>query len=149
MVDLVWRCVVYVSICFFILSCQDAPPLVLVTPEEASKSAARGGFKEVLGGPVIDVKSPSVNEEVENPFPINVVFSPSSAGGAPNMESLRLVYKKMWGIDITDRVIDHIEGNQIKVSEAELPVGEHKVEIYIEDVEGNESRTLISIFVKS
>ena len=69
--------------------------------------------------------------------------------GAPvDMESLKLEYKMAWGIDITDKVVEYVDGTQIDVSDSELPEGDHTVEIFIDDVEGRRSSRLFSVTVR-
>jgi hypothetical protein len=63
------------------------------------------------------------------------------------MESLKLEYKKDWGIDITDRVREYVAGTTIDVAESNLPRGKHTVEIQISDTHGNRSQELFTVTV--
>ena len=107
-----------------------------------------GTREEDPNGPVIRLDSPQDQGVYEGPFPIKVAFEAGPLGHPVDMETLRLEYKKAWGIDITDRVRAFIDGTQIDVAESELPVGRHTVEIQIEDVEGHESRRTFTVTVK-
>ena len=82
------------------------------------------------------------------PFPIKVSFLPGPKGHDVDIETLKLEYKKAWGIDITDRVRDFVTGNVIDVEESELPSGRHTVEIEISDTEDNLSRQIFTVTVK-
>ena len=88
------------------------------------------------------------NGTYEGPFPIKVEFLPGPKGYDVDITSLKLEYKKAWGIDITDRVRDYINGTVIDVKESELPTGRHTVEIEIADVEDNLSRQIFTVIVK-
>jgi len=99
-------------------------------------------------GPSIEIASPIHNGTYEGPFPIKVEFLPGPKGYAVDIASLKLEYKKAWGIDITDRVTDYITGTVIDVKESELPTGRHTVEIEIADVENNLSRKIFTVIVK-
>ena len=99
-------------------------------------------------GPTISIASPTHNATYEGPFPIKVEFLPGPKGYEVDISSLKLEYKKAWGIDITDRVRDYIQGSVIDVKESELPTGRHTVEIEIADVEHNLSRQTFTVIVK-
>ncbi len=99
-------------------------------------------------GPAIEISSPTHNGVYEGPFPIRVEFRPGPGGHDVDIASLRLEYKKAWGIDITDRVRDFIKGTIIDVRESELPRGRHTVEIEIADVAQNLSRQIFTVIVK-
>jgi hypothetical protein len=99
-------------------------------------------------GPLIEIASPMHNGTYEGPFPIKVSFLPGPKGYAVDIDTLKLEYKKAWGIDITDRVRDFVAGNVIDVKESELPRGRHTVEIEISDTENNLSRQIFTVTVK-
>lgn len=99
-------------------------------------------------GPKIAIASPTNNGTYEGPFPIKVEFLPGPKGYAVDIDSLKLEYKKAWGIDITDRVRDYISGTAIDVENSELPSGRHTVEIEIADVKHNLSRQTFTVIVK-
>jgi len=99
-------------------------------------------------GPEISIESPTHNATYEGPFPIKVAFLPGSEGYDVDVSSLKLEYKKAWGIDITDRVRDFISGTVIDVEESELPRGRHTVEIEIADVAQNVSRQIFTVTIK-
>ena len=99
-------------------------------------------------GPVIRIESPIHNRTYQGPFAIKVEFLPGPMGFEVDISSLRLEYKKAWGIDITDRVLEFITGSGIDVAESELPRGRHTVEVQISDVEKNFSRQVFTVIVK-
>ena len=99
-------------------------------------------------GPTIEIASPTNNATYEGSFPIKVDFRPGPKGYEVDIESLKLEYKKAWGIDITDRVREFITGAGIDVENSELPKGRHTVEIEIADIESNLSRRIFTVTVK-
>jgi hypothetical protein len=99
-------------------------------------------------GPTIEIASPTNNATYEGSFPIKVEFRPGPKGYAVDIESLKLEYKKAWGIDITDRVREFITRTGIDVENSELPKGRHTVEIEIADTESNLSRRIFTVTVK-
>jgi hypothetical protein len=99
-------------------------------------------------GPTIEIASPTNNATYEGSFPIKVDFRPGPKGYEVDIESLKLEYKKAWGIDITDRVREFITGTGIDVENSELPKGRHTVEIEIADIESNLSRRIFTVTVK-
>lgn len=99
-------------------------------------------------GPQIEIASPVHNATYEGPFPIKVAFLPGPKGYEVDIDTLKLEYKKAWGIDITDRVRDFVTGTVIDVKESELPRGRHTVEIEISDVKKNLSRQIFTVTVK-
>lgn len=99
-------------------------------------------------GPKIAIASPTHNGTYAGPFPIKVDFLPGPKGYEVDISTLKLEYKKAWGIDITDRVRDYIDGTQIDLAESELPTGRHTVEIEIADVKDNLSRQIFTVIVK-
>jgi hypothetical protein len=128
-------------------------PLMLVTQAQLDAMPrdtpiAWGSREEDPNGPVIQIDSPEDGGVYEGPFPIKVSFQAGPQGHPVDMESLKLEYKVAWGIDITDRVRQYIDGTQIDVAESELPEGRHTIEIQIEDVAGHESSRLFTVTVK-
>ncbi len=99
-------------------------------------------------GPLIEIASPIHNGTYEGPFPIKVEFLPGPKGYEVDIATLKLEYKKAWGIDITDRVRDFVTGTVIDVKESELPRGRHTVEIEIADTHKNLSRQIFTVTVK-
>jgi len=98
-------------------------------------------------GPQINILQPSLSSVVSNPMSVQVEFSSRQPNARVNMDSLKLTYKKLWGIDLTDRIIEYIEGDSINAPEVELPEGTHTLEIYIEDTDENVSIKLITVEV--
>ena len=122
--------------------------LQLITPEEGELGdyRVRGGA-EIQSGPRIDILSPTHRSSYTGGFPIEVLFRAGENGHPPNLKSLRVIYLRAWGIDITSRLIEYLTPTGIKVPFAKLPNGIHEVEIYIEDTEHNASRANFAVTI--
>lgn len=101
-----------------------------------------------VDGPIIQIDSPTDGSIYDGPFPIDVEFMAGPTGLAPDMSTLRLEYKVAWGIDITDRVREFIDGTGIHVAKSELPAGRHTIEIQIDDVGGNRTARIFTVVVR-
>ncbi len=128
-------------------------PLLLVSQGEIAAlptdtPVAWGQKPTSPDGPRIEIDSPIHNGTYEGPFPIKVAFLPGPKGHEVDLDSLKLEYKKAWGIDITSRVRDYIAGTVIDVKESELPTGRHTVEVEIADVADNVSRQIFTVTIK-
>jgi hypothetical protein len=131
---------------------EEPGPIMLVTAEEAAlpnltpvKAAV-----DQSEGPEIRVESPENDGVygVGEGFPVEVLFQEGPSGEAVNPDSLRVVYKKAWGIDITSRIREYIQPDSIRVPNADFPPGKHTVKIYIEDVEKNPSSRHLTVTVQ-
>jgi len=129
---------------------RSAAPLLLVTPEEAKLPIRTKVASKPLpsDGPIIDVASPTNGGTYQGAFPIDVEFRPGENGLPVDMGSFQLEYKRAWGIDITSRVRDHIDGLALRVEEAQVPPGRHSVEIRIRDTGSNLSARLLTVTVR-
>jgi hypothetical protein len=121
--------------------------VLLVTPEEAARTDARGVIKEKDDGPVILIKSPENGSTLKGPFRLYVEIMKREGGADIDMGSLAVKYLKLVPIDITGRVRGYITGSKLDVPDAEFPVGSHRAEIVIRDTAGNESTKLFSVTV--
>lgn len=130
-----------------LVACSKQPPLKLVSPEESAQATSRGAVTIHNDGPTITIFNPVTDGEIASPFPIHIEFGQRLASSKVDMQTLKLTYKKLWGIDITDRVRDYIDGTSITVPETEMPEGKHTIEIYIEDSDNNISTKQITVNV--
>lgn len=117
--------------------------LWLITPEEAATPdeaeplvRSRGlGPKLPDAGPMIELLKPIENEKISVPTEIEVRFTPR---GAPvDLSTLRVSVVKVIRIDITDRLSAYASPTGIKIPDANLPSGEHKVRLTVGDAEGH------------
>ena len=133
-------------------------PLRLVTAEDlvraelrASEPAGVRVIEEPLEqdeGPRVAIASPDPGRVYEEPFPIDVEFLPGDHGAEPAMETLRVTYKRYLGLDVTDRLREHLDGPTLHVPQTELPEGKHTFEIYIEDTTERATRLRLNVTVE-
>jgi hypothetical protein len=124
-------------------------PLVLITPEEAALPVLSpvAAVEELTGGPEIRIVSPEPDSVQPTEFPVEIEFHQGPSGAPPDLLSLKVTYKKAWGIDITSRLSGYVEENRISVPDAIFPAGKHTVQIYIEDQLENASTRLLTVIV--
>jgi len=127
------------------------PPLALVTPEEASLAPApvvRAADEDLDEGPIIQLISPEADGVYRGPFPIRVEFRARPNGEAVDRDSLKIFYRKIWDIDITERLSDYMLPDGIEAPAVELPSGRHTVRIYLEDVTSKATSKTFSVKVQ-
>lgn len=120
-----------------------APAAWLITPDEAVRLQTPAADVEqpasaVEGpGPLIVVRNPKVFEPIRSPLDIFVAFEPGNSGLPAAMETLLVKLIGLFDIDISDRVRRYVSGNNLIVTDAELPAGNHRLRILIKDIVGN------------
>jgi hypothetical protein len=114
----------------------------LITPEEAAAPddaeplvQSRGlGPKLPDAGPMIELLLPLENATISVPTEVSVRFTPRNA--PVDLSTLQVTLVKLIRIDITDRLKPYTSPTGIKIPDANLPSGEHKVRITLGDAEG-------------
>jgi hypothetical protein len=127
---------------------------VWITSEEAQLPPYQGipRFKTrgISLGPRIVVLAPPANGEAflsARPVALHVRFEPVS--NVPiDIHTLRVTYLRLLGIDITDRVRPYVNDHGIDIDNAEIPPGEHRIELQIGDREGHVSDEILKLVVK-
>lgn len=129
-----------------------AEPLLLVTPAEASASAAAGGIliprdAPKPDSPRIEIVSPDLSKPVVMPTRIEVRFLPAKPA-----EAKPETFKAQYGafrIDITQRLlgVTKVTKDGISVSEAVLPSGSHQIALSVVDTMNREGQRMISFTV--
>lgn len=111
----------------------------LVTPEESTQLGqpppqilAPMAVEEGIG-PVIRIRTPSLDTSVHSPVTILVQFEPGRSGLAPDMASLTVTLRGFITIDITDRLREYVIGQTLSVEGADLPTGSHRIRLAIAD----------------
>ena len=103
--------------------------------------------KQTMAGPIIKIEKPDEDQFYDDLIDILISFDRNPIGEPVNMESLRIVYLKMFGIDITDRIRPYIKQTRIDANGIKFPEGEHEFEIRIKDNEQMESSEIFRIKV--
>ena len=123
-------------------SLPDAPAALSPQPGGVPGAAPGLGRGLEAPGPRIVVMSPEDGHAYAPPVAIDVRFEPAG-DGAVDLGSLKVEYLKFLTIDITDRVRPYVSTAGIRIEQAELPAGRHRVRISIADLGGAvASRTL-------
>ncbi len=113
--------------------------MTLLTDEEGAMKEAPSDLFEVgrsfNDGPEIEVVVPGQHDEYKSPVKIVVVFLPRD-GKSVDLSKLKVEALKFITINITKRVLPYTTSEGIKIENAKLPKGKHKLRITISDVEG-------------
>ena len=125
-------------------------PLRLITEEEAALEDAvmTRGESDYQNGPIVQLVRPEPGGEYEEPFEILVHFLVAPSGHAINESSLKVLYMKLFNINITSRLREYVSPKGIQAPAVELPPGRHSVQIYLEDVERNASQKTFTVTVR-
>ena len=100
-----------------------------------------------MAGPIIKIEKPNPDQFYNDLIDILIHFDKNPIGEPVNMESLRVIYLKMFGIDITDRVRPYVKKTIIDANGIMFPEGEHEFEVRIKDTEELESNKVFKIKV--
>ena len=121
----------------------------LINDEEAKLPAAAAGLttRGITRGPGIRVVSPDqAAGAIKGAFNLKVAFEPH--GGAKiDPASVKVTYLKATPVDLIDRVKPGLSEAGIDLAGAEVPPGEHRIQISLQDSEGRKSNAVISITV--
>ena len=103
--------------------------------------------QQAVAGPIIKIEKPDPDQFYDDLIDILIRFDKNPLGELVNMESLRIIYLKMFGIDITDRVRPYIKKTLIDANGIMFPEGEHEFEVRIKDIEDIESAKIFKVKV--
>ena len=123
------------------------PPNQMPNDSQNSSNRIFPVGKEMMLGPIIHVEKPDPDQLYDDLIDILINFEKNPIGEPVNMESLRVIYLKMFGIDITDRILPYVKENHIDANGIKFPEGKHEFEIRIKDNEQMESSEIIKIKV--
>jgi hypothetical protein len=135
-----------------------------ITEEEAALPAMKPTVREMRGlpgsnnkpfrvkkqsmvGPIIKIEKPDPDHLYDDLIDILISFDKNPIGEPVNMDSLRIIYLKMFGIDITDRIRPYVKETRIDANGIKFPEGEHEFEIRIKDREQMESSEIFKLKV--
>lgn len=119
----------------------------LISDEEARLPSATGGLvtRGITRGPSIKMVSPDVSAgPVKGPFMLKVAFE--ARGGAKiDASSVRLTYLKSRPVELLDRVKPGLTNNGIELAGAEVPPGEHPIQVTVADSEGRKTTVVFNL----
>ena len=144
--------VVTLSLCHSVTLSLAAPVgPVLVTEGEAMLQDAptlKGPGDEVSDGPRITILSPQEGKAYTGPVDIEVLFEQVPGGPGVRTDTLRVVYVKLWEIDITERLLPYLQANRLYVEHAQIPPGKHLFRVSIADQAGKTSARVVRVIVQ-
>ncbi len=114
---------------------QDAPTL-------------KGPAEDVSDGPRINILSPHDGRTYTGPVDIEVLFEQVPGGPGVRPDTLRVVYVKLWDIDITERFLPYLRSNRVYVEQAKIPSGRHVIRVSIADQAGKVSSRVMRVTVQ-
>ena len=103
--------------------------------------------KETSAGPIIKIEKPDPDILYNDLIDILINFDRNPIGESIDMKSLRIIYLKMFGIDITNRILPYVKETRIDAKGINFPEGEHEFEIRIKDTNDLESNKVFKIKV--
>ena len=103
--------------------------------------------EESMAGPIIKIEKPDSDKLYNDLIDILIHFDRNPIGESVDMNSLRVIYLKMFGIDITDRILPYVKETRIDANGINFPEGEHEFEIRIKDTDELESNVVFMIKV--
>ena len=135
---------------FITTSLSGAGPFLVTEGEVMLQDAPtlRGPRDEVSDGPRINILSPQEGKAYNGPVDIEVLFEQVPGGPGVKPDTLRVVYVKLWEIDITERLLPYLRANRIYVERAQFPPGRHVFRVSIADEAGKASERMVRIIVQ-
>lgn len=124
----------------------------LITESEANlPPAADGAVKAatkrgITRAPGIRLVSPDTSVTVKSPFNLKLVFEPRG-GSTIDPASVKVSYIRSPSVDLLSRVKPGLSAGGIELRAAEAPVGEHQIQVTLQDSEGRETSSVIILKV--
>ncbi|HTJ97286.1 MAG TPA: hypothetical protein VL381_07435 [Rhodocyclaceae bacterium] len=131
-----------------LLSYGSAHAVTLIKDAEAKLPAASGSLatRGITRGPAIKQVSPAPEDAVKSPLNLKVSFE--ARGGAKiDPASVKATYLKSPSVELTDRIKPSISATGIDLSNAEVPPGEHQINVSVTDSEGRQSSSIVTLKV--
>jgi len=104
-------------------------------------------FTSLLNGPRIEIIKPAALSKISSPLHIKIIFHDSEYGYPADMKSLKVTYHSFIKKNLTKKINKYLSLNVLDYPKAKLPKGEHEIELYIEDTEGNITNRMMQILV--
>jgi hypothetical protein len=121
---------------------------MLISEQEAALPAADTGvtFRGVTRAPKVQVLSPTPDATVKSPVSIKLKFE--SFGGAKiDPASFKATYLKNPAVDLTQRMQKFVKESGVEMGSAEVPPGEHVINVRLTDSEGRAGSVNLKINV--
>ena len=120
----------------------------LITLEEAARPPSEDAApRGISRGPGIRQMAPDQNSgPVKSPMSFKVAFEPRG-GSKINPGTVKVMYLKSPSVDLSDRIKAGLSDTGIELGGVEVPPGEHRLRVTVQDSEGRESNALITLKV--
>ncbi len=133
-----------------------AQAMVLVTTDEAKQSAKSTVVESLLDTaadpsvirPAIEIRQPSLlSQPLGTPLAIELSFLAADAPIVP--DSFRAYYGNL-KLNITDRIVKKVKvlAEGLRIEDAEIPSGQHRILLIIEDAKGRRGERELKFTVK-
>ena len=134
------------AVLIFAAGAAQAQPLQLITADEAKLPPLGAGptMRGITRGPGVTLTTPAV---VSGTFPFKIAFAPHG-GSKIDLESVKVVYLRGSGLDLTSRLKASIKPGGLEVASTQAPAGEHAFRVTVRDSEGREGKTEFQLTVK-
>lgn len=131
-----------------VLSQGSAQADALITITEAALPSAPPmlSTRGITRGPSIKLLSPQADTAVTSPFSLKLSFE-ARGGEKIDPNSVNIVYLKSPLVDLTPRLKSAITTSGIDFPKAEVPPGEHAIQVTVKDGAGRETQSVIKIMV--
>ncbi|PVE42255.1 hypothetical protein [Limnohabitans planktonicus] len=118
----------------------------LITEEEAKAPNLQvPSTRAITRGPGITLLSSA--EVQAKAFALKIAFEPRG-GSQIDAASIKFEYLKQPVLDLTARFKSGLNGNQLNLPQASVPVGAHPIRVSVRDSEGREASTVIQLSAK-
>ena len=88
----------------------------------------------------------AASEPLTSPIKLKLAFEPH--GGAKiDPASIKVIYLKASPVDLLDRVKHGVSEQGIELAGAEVPPGEHEIQVTVQDSEGRKSAHVVRLTV--
>ena len=131
-----------------LLSTSSAHAVKLISEEEARMPAAAPMVtRGITRGPAIrQIQPDPASGPVKSPRALKIAFE--ARGGAKiDASSVRVVYLRATPVDLSERVRTGISERGLELTGAEVPPGEHEIQLTLQDTEGRKSSQTIKLNV--
>lgn len=121
----------------------------LIKDDEAQLPAAprAPATRAITRGPGIKQLAPAAaGEPLKSPLSLKLAFEPR--GGAKiDAASIKVVYLKASPVDLSERVRHGVTEQGIELAGAEVPPGEHEIQVTVQDSEGRKGTHTIRLTI--
>jgi len=106
---------------------------ILITEQEAKLPADPTRERDIIRGPTVRVVSPAPDAgTVKSPLYLRLKFD-SHGGAMIDIDTIKITYKRLPPVDLTQRLKPFTKLDGIEMSTAEVPPGTHTLRVDVKD----------------